>query len=147
HPGQRPLHRRDDAGRRALSDRPRVHDKGVAGVRAQPDPGRALRDRRLPDHGRAGPRLAHHHDVPVAALLVGGVIRVVIALQHREVAGWWILLLGGLLSIVVAAMLYATFPWSGLWVLGTLIAVELLMQGFTWLRFGIDLRRLARSAG
>jgi len=32
-------------------------------------------------------------------------------------------------------------------VLGTLIAVELLMQGFTWLRFGIDLRRLARSAG
>ena len=83
----------------------------------------------------------------MAALLVGGIVRVVIAMQHREVAGWWILLLGGLLSIVVAAMLYATFPWSGLWVLGTLIAVELLMQGFTWLRFGIDLRRLARSAG
>jgi uncharacterized membrane protein HdeD (DUF308 family) len=51
--------------------------------------------------------------VLLAALLVGGVIRIVIALHHREVAGWRLMLLGGILSLCVAAMLYATLRWSG----------------------------------
>jgi len=44
-------------------------------------------------------------------------------------------------------MLYASLPWSGLWVLGTVIAVELLVQGITWLRFGFSLRRMAHLTG
>jgi uncharacterized membrane protein HdeD (DUF308 family) len=83
----------------------------------------------------------------LAALLVGGVMRIVVAVRHRELAGWWLVLLGGIISIFLACMLYATLPWSGLWVLGTLIAVELLIQGFTWLRLGFSLRLLARASG
>ena len=41
-------------------------------------------------------------------------------------------------------LLYASLAWSGLWVLGTLIAIELLVQGAGWLYFGIALR-LTRS--
>ena len=37
--------------------------------------------------------------------------------------------LSGLISIVIGILLYASLPWSGLWVLGTLIGVELLVQG------------------
>jgi uncharacterized membrane protein HdeD (DUF308 family) len=81
----------------------------------------------------------------VAALVVGGILRIVIALRHREVRGWWLLLLGGVVSVVVGVLLYGSLPWSGLWVLGTLIAVELLVQGFTWLQFGWSLRRMARA--
>jgi uncharacterized membrane protein HdeD (DUF308 family) len=81
----------------------------------------------------------------VAALIAGGVVRVAIALRHREVQGWWLLLLGGLVSVVVGVLLYRSLPWSGLWVLGTLIAVELLVQGGTWLQFGLSLRRMARA--
>jgi len=40
----------------------------------------------------------------------------------------------------VGILVYSTLPWSGLWVLGTLIAVELLIQGAGWLHFGIALR-------
>jgi uncharacterized membrane protein HdeD (DUF308 family) len=76
----------------------------------------------------------------VAALVVGGVIRIVLALQHRNIAAWGLILLSGIVSIVVGYLLYATLPWSGLWVLGTLIAVELLIQGSSWLYFGIALR-------
>ena len=79
----------------------------------------------------------------LVSLLIGGIMRVVVALRHREISGWWLMALGGLLSIVVAVMLYATLPWSGLWVLGTLIAIELLIQGFTWIHFGLALRKLA----
>ena len=47
--------------------------------------------------------------------------------------------------IVVGYLLYANLPWSGLWLLGTLIAMELLLQGSSWLYFGIA-PRFARNA-
>jgi uncharacterized membrane protein HdeD (DUF308 family) len=83
----------------------------------------------------------------LAALLVGGVMRMVIAFRHWELTGWWLMLLGGVISVFLAVMLYATLPWSGLWVLGTLIAIELLTLGVTWLRFGFSLRRMVHSSG
>jgi uncharacterized membrane protein HdeD (DUF308 family) len=81
----------------------------------------------------------------LAALIVGGVLRIVIALRHREIPGWWMLLLGGIVSLVVGVLLFMELPWSGLWVLGTLIAIELIMMGVTWLQFGLTLRHLARA--
>ncbi|MBS0560053.1 MAG: HdeD family acid-resistance protein [Proteobacteria bacterium] len=77
----------------------------------------------------------------LAALVVGGVIRFVIAVSHRELAYWWLMALGGVLSVVVGVMLYMSMPWSSLWVLGFLIAIELIIQGVTWLQFGLALRR------
>jgi uncharacterized membrane protein HdeD (DUF308 family) len=41
------------------------------------------------------------------------------------------MLMGGIVSVILAIMLYASLPWSELWVLGTLIAIELLIHGFT----------------
>jgi uncharacterized membrane protein HdeD (DUF308 family) len=81
----------------------------------------------------------------IVALAIGGVMRIVIAFQHRELKYWWLLVLGGVISLVLAYLLFASLPWSGLWVLGTLIAVELLIQGFTWLQFGLSLRRHSRA--
>lgn len=78
----------------------------------------------------------------IAALAVGGVLRIVVSLRHQEVHGWWLLLLGGVVSLALAALLFASLPWSGLWVLGMLIGIELLVQGFTWTSFGFALRAL-----
>jgi uncharacterized membrane protein HdeD (DUF308 family) len=83
----------------------------------------------------------------LAALLVSGIMRIIVAVQHRHLALWWLMLLGGVVSIILAILLYAMLPWSGLWVPGTLIAVELLVQGLTWINFGFSLRALARSTG
>lgn len=77
----------------------------------------------------------------LATLVVSGVVRIVIALRHRELPMWWLLLLGGVISVVVGIMLYATMPWSSLWILGTLIGVELIFQGAGWVGFSLDLRR------
>jgi uncharacterized membrane protein HdeD (DUF308 family) len=57
----------------------------------------------------------------IAALVVGGALR--IALRHREMGGWWLMVLSGLVSVV--------------------IGIELLVQGVTWLMFGIAPRRLS----
>jgi uncharacterized membrane protein HdeD (DUF308 family) len=77
----------------------------------------------------------------LVALVISGVVRIVIALRHREMKYWWLMALGGLCSAAIGVWLFAALPWSGLWVLGTLIAVELLIQGVTWLQFGLALRR------
>ena len=78
-----------------------------------------------------------------AALIIGGILRIVIGVQHRHMPGWGLLLgrrrdqPGGRLMLVL------TLPWSGLWVVGTLIAVELIMHGVSWIQFGLALRKTA----
>ncbi len=80
-----------------------------------------------------------------AVMVVGGILRIVIALRHRELRGWWLGVLGGIVTFALGVLLYVTLPWSGLWVLGTLVAVELVMVGATWLQFGLLLRKHARA--
>lgn len=75
-------------------------------------------------------------------MIIAGCFRVVLAIRHWHLAGAGLLLLGGLVSIGVGVALYITLPWSGLWVLGTLIAIELIIHGAAWLEFGLGLRRL-----
>lgn len=82
----------------------------------------------------------------LAALVVSGITRIVIALRHRDLKAWWLLALGGLASVVIGIMLYMSMPWSSLWILGTLIGVELLFQGVGWTAFAMDLRRRNRMA-
>ena len=65
----------------------------------------------------------------LAALVIGGILRIVVALRHRDQSTWWLLALGGLVSIFIGIMLYMSMPWSSLWILGTLIGVELIFQG------------------
>ena len=74
-------------------------------------------------------------------MIVAGCFRMVLAIRHWHLAGAGLLLLGGLVSIGVGIALYITLPWSGLWVLGTLIAIELIIHGAAWLEFGLGLRR------
>jgi uncharacterized membrane protein HdeD (DUF308 family) len=77
------------------------------------------------------------------ALVIGGILRIVIAAQHRHMPGWGLLLASGVVSLLIGLMLYLTLPWSGLWVVGTLIAVELIVHGVSWVQFGLALRRTA----
>ena len=77
------------------------------------------------------------------ALILGGILRIVIGVQHRHMPGWGLLIAGGVISLLVGVMLYMALPWSGLWVVGTLIAVELIMHGVSWIQFGLALRNTA----
>jgi uncharacterized membrane protein HdeD (DUF308 family) len=82
----------------------------------------------------------------MAFIIAGGIVRAILALQHRRIHAWGLVLASSIVSVVVGYLLYATLPWSGLWILGTLIAVDLLVQGGGWLYFGIALRRFYRTS-
>lgn len=77
-----------------------------------------------------------------ACLMVSGIFRIVIAFGHRLMEGWWYLVLSGIISLLIGALLWS-LPWSGLWLLGILVAVELVVQGVTWVQFGFALRRFS----
>jgi uncharacterized membrane protein HdeD (DUF308 family) len=78
--------------------------------------------------------------VIAAALVVIGIFRIVIAVSHRESAGWVGVLLSGIISIALGGMLFAHWPWSGLWALGLFVAVELVVQGVSLIVLALSAR-------
>ncbi len=76
-----------------------------------------------------------------ACLVISGIFRMVLAVKHRELNGWWLMFFSGLITLLIGLLLYFTLPWSSLWVPGTLVAVELMVQGVTWVQFGWMLRK------
>jgi uncharacterized membrane protein HdeD (DUF308 family) len=76
------------------------------------------------------------------ALFADGILRTIVALKVKPVKGWGWMLAGGILSVVFAMMIGWEFPASSLWVIGTLIGINLLSAGFTT----ITLASTARAA-
>ncbi|MEA3277733.1 MAG: HdeD family acid-resistance protein [Pseudomonadota bacterium] len=80
------------------------------------------------------------------AFVAVGVLRIGMALQHRGRQGWVWALIGGVVSIVLGVLVMSQWPVSGLWVLGLIIAVELIVNGWTYVFIGLAARR-ARAEG
>ena len=78
-----------------------------------------------------------------AALVAAGVVRIVIAFQMPSGSHWIWTAISAAFTGLLGLMILAQWPSSALWVLGTLLGVDLLIAGFSWLNFGMALR--ARS--
>lgn len=80
-----------------------------------------------------------------AIIFASGVVRLVLAWRHWHDHGW-ILLLSGIIAIIFGLVLFAGFPWSGLFIPGILLAVDFMMHGLWWLALGLFVRRPAVAA-
>lgn len=80
-----------------------------------------------------------------AALLVSGVLRVVVAIRERPRRGWGWVLAAGVLSALAGLVLLLGWPVNSLWVLGLILAVDLIFQGWAWLAFGLALGAAAQG--
>lgn len=78
-----------------------------------------------------------------AMLLAAGVLRLVIAVQHRGTAGAGWAMAGGVVTIILGLLIVARWPLDAPWVIGTLVAVELIVNGWTL----IALALAARTSG
>lgn len=67
----------------------------------------------------------------IAAIFIAvGAMRIMMAMQLKEVKGWWIPLVSGLLSLIFGGMIMTAWPVSGMWLIGLLIAVDLIFHGW-----------------
>ena len=75
---------------------------------------------------------------------VTGFLRLISAFQHRHFGEWFWLALSAAISILMGVLIMNNFPSSSLWLPGLLIAIELLLQGWSLLFLGFAAKSLTK---
>jgi uncharacterized membrane protein HdeD (DUF308 family) len=77
-------------------------------------------------------------------LMVGGIFKIVAALNYRFGAWGWPLV-SGVIDLILGVMIWQELPASALWVIGLFVGISLVFRGFNWIGLGLALRTLPRS--
>jgi uncharacterized membrane protein HdeD (DUF308 family) len=80
-----------------------------------------------------------------AYLLVDGISGALLAFRVRPTKGWGWMLFSAVMGVLLGIMLLAEWPLSGLWAVGTLAGVNLLVTGFSLVSIGSTVRSLAKG--
>lgn len=75
-------------------------------------------------------------------LLVSGIVRVVVGIRNWSSMGW-LLLLSGVFGVLAGLIILAQWPYSGLWVLGLFLGIDLVFHGVGWLLLAFSPARRA----
>ena len=78
-----------------------------------------------------------------SALLVGGVARTVGGIGERHENRGWIIA-NGVITLLLGLLILFGWPGSTLWVLGTFLGVDLIVEGVTFILLGFSTRRALR---
>jgi uncharacterized membrane protein HdeD (DUF308 family) len=79
------------------------------------------------------------------SLIVSGIMRFALAFLHRRAITWLGMALGGFITIIVGVYILRRWPWDSLWVIGLFLAIDLLIQGISWVALGFNLRKVAQA--
>ena len=78
-----------------------------------------------------------------AVFIAKGVMQIMLGLRFRPHSGWGWIVAAGVLAIVVALMILFSWPFSGLWVPGTLVGISLIFSGWSYVAVALAARRTA----
>jgi len=67
------------------------------------------------------------------ALIAVGLVRIVVAFQLRGMKNWGWPFIGGILTVLLGLMIAVKWPVSGLFVIGLLVAIEMIIHGWSYL--------------
>ncbi|KAA0132122.1 HdeD family acid-resistance protein [Gimesia chilikensis] len=68
--------------------------------------------------------------------LFEGTWKVLMSFSLKPAAGWGQVLFSGIISLLLGGLIWAEWPLSGLWAVGTLLGVDLLLTGFFLINVG-----------
>ena len=74
--------------------------------------------------------------------VVEGVIDLAEYFQSRQLAGSGWILFDGIVTLILGLMVWRQWPFSSLWVIGTLVGISMIFTGMTRLMLGIAARKL-----
>ena len=82
----------------------------------------------------------------LGGVLLGiGVVRIVMALQHRVLKTWIWPLIGGIAAVILGLMILAHWPISGFWVIGLFVAIELIFSGWSYIIIAMGIRQMSKE--
>jgi uncharacterized membrane protein HdeD (DUF308 family) len=93
-----------------------------------------------PDAGVLGLTL-----VLATLFLVGGIFRTGAAFVLRFPSWGWAAV-SGIVTALLGVYIWAAWPVSALWLIGLLVAIELLSRGWAWVMFGFAVRQISKTA-
>lgn len=76
-------------------------------------------------------------------LIFGGIFRIATAIAARSYNWGW-LLFTGIISLLLGIAIWRHWPYSGLWVIGLVIGIEMLLNGWWLLMLGLVARRIPK---
>ena len=74
------------------------------------------------------------------SLIASGLVRIFQAILYWQWFGF-LLLVSGIVGTVAGLVILSKWPLSGLWVLGFLVGIDLLLHGLWWIALGSRLRK------
>lgn len=78
-----------------------------------------------------------------AVFIAKGVFQIVLSFRLRPMDGWGWILAAGIIALLAGLMIVSNFPFSGLWVPGTLAGISLIFTGWSYIALGLAAKRLA----
>jgi len=79
-----------------------------------------------------------------ASLIAIGVLRLLIAFQFQGTYGWGWTLTGGILTLLLGFIIFLGWPVSGLWIIGLIIAIELILAGVSFITLALAAREFRK---
>jgi uncharacterized membrane protein HdeD (DUF308 family) len=76
--------------------------------------------------------------------VAGGLARIIAALSVRF-SGWGWSVLNGVVTLALGLLIWRGWPGTGLWVIGTLVGIELVFCGWSLVMLGLAARSIAKS--
>ena len=73
-------------------------------------------------------------------LIIIGITRLIMAIVLRHGTGWAWMLFAGLCAIVLGGLILMQWPYSALWIIGMFIAIELIVNGWTYIFMALGMR-------
>lgn len=81
-----------------------------------------------------------------AVFMAVGIMRITMAFQLKVVKGWWISLISGLLSLIFGGMIMTAWPMSGTWIIGLLIAIDMIFHGWGYVALALTVKDSQKSS-
>jgi len=79
-------------------------------------------------------------------LVVGGSFRAISAAFLQYPGAIWSML-GGLIAILLGAAIWQRYPYDGLWFIGMMVSIDMIVQGASWVAVGLGLKSMPRVSG
>lgn len=73
--------------------------------------------------------------------VISGILRMIFSLGRQLPHRSW-LFISGILTLLLGILIWQQWPYSGLWVLGTFLGIDLIFTGWTWIMLSMAAKEM-----